>query len=110
MKETETGHILLAEIASLSSRGESGRLQIRAGTTRGAFFFNQGKLVDARMGPFTGLPAVNLAVSIRETRLSFDPSIQPPISSFTEPRDPTLLKARFGIMEAGRSLTAFTEG
>ena len=73
MKETEAGHSLLDEIASLSSRGESGRLQITAKTTRGAFFFKQGKLVDARMGPFTGVPAVNLAVSIGETRLSFDP-------------------------------------
>ena len=97
MKETEAGHSLLDEIASLSSRGESGRLQITAKTTRGAFFFKQGKLVEARMGPFTGLPAVNLAVSIGETRLSFDPSIQPPISSFTEPRERTFLKERFGI-------------
>jgi hypothetical protein len=97
MKETETGHILLDEIASLSSRGESGRLQITAGTTRGAFFFKQGKLVDARMGPFTGLPAVNLAVSMGETQLSFDPSIHPPLSSFTEPKERTLLKLRFGI-------------
>jgi hypothetical protein len=97
MKETEAGHSLLDEIASLSSRGESGRLQITAVGSRGAFFFKQGKLVDARMGLFTGLPAVNLAVSLGEIRLSFDPSIQPPISTFTELRDRTLLKARFGI-------------
>jgi hypothetical protein len=97
MKETETGHILLEEIASLSSQGESGRLQITAGTTRGAFLFKQGKLVDARMGPFTGLSAVNLAISIGVTQLSFDPSIQPPIFSFTEPKDRTLLKWRLGI-------------
>jgi hypothetical protein len=97
MKETETRNILLTEIASLSSRGESGRLQITAGTTRGAFFFKQGKLVDARMGPFTGFPAVNLAVSIGETRLSFDPSIQPPSSIFKNPKDRDLLRSRFGI-------------
>ena len=97
MKETETRNILLTEIASLSSRGESGRLQITAGSTRGAFFFKQGKLVDARMGPFTGFPAVNLAVSVGETRLSFDPSIQPPSSIFKNPNDRYLLRSRFGI-------------
>ena len=96
MRETETGNILLEEIASLSSRGESGRLQITAGTTRGAFLFKQGKLVDARMGPFTGLAAVNLAVSIGRTQLSFDSSIQPPLSSFKEPEG-SLLRSRFGI-------------
>lgn len=53
MKEIETGHILLEEIASLSSEARAGRLQITAVGSRGAFFFNQGKLVEARMGPFT---------------------------------------------------------
>ncbi|HEV2827399.1 MAG TPA: hypothetical protein VGW76_07305 [Pyrinomonadaceae bacterium] len=110
MKETEASHSLLDAIASLSSRGESGRLQITAKTTRGAFFFKQGKLVDARMGPFTGLPAVNLAVSIGETQLSFDPSIQPPISSFTEPQGRTLLKARFGIEALGPEETGLQTG
>jgi hypothetical protein len=97
MKETETAHSLLEEIATLSSRGGSGRLQIRAGATRGAFFFKQGKLVDARMGPFTGFLAINLAVSMGETRLSFDPSIQPPPSRFKDFSERTLLKERFGI-------------
>jgi len=97
MKETETAHSLLDEIAILSSRGRSGRLQIRAGATRGALFFLQGKLVDARMGPFTGLLAINLAVSMGETRLSFDPSIQPPPSCFTDSTERALLKKRFGI-------------
>ena len=97
MKETETAQSLLEEIATLSSRGGSGRLQIRAGATRGAFFFKQGKLVDARMGPFTGLLAINLAVSMGETRLSFDPSIQPPPSRFKDFTERTLLRERFGI-------------
>jgi hypothetical protein len=97
MKETETPHSLLEEIATLSSRGGSGRLQIRAGATRGAFFFKQGKLVDARMGPFTGFLAINLAVSVGQTRLTFDPSIQPPPSRFKDSTERTLLKERFGI-------------
>jgi hypothetical protein len=97
MKETETPHSLLEEIATLCSRGGSGRLQIRAGATRGAFFFKQGKLVDARMGPFTGFLAINLAVSVGQPRLSFDPSIQPPPSRFKDSTERTLLKERYGI-------------
>jgi hypothetical protein len=97
MKETEIAHSLLKEIAALSSRGRSGRLQIRAGATRGSFFFKQGKLVDARMGPFTGFLAINLAVSMGESRLTFDPSIQPPASRFKDFTERTLLKERFGI-------------
>lgn len=97
MKETETDHNLLEEIATLSSRGSCGRLQIRAGATRGAFFFRQGKLVDARMGPFTGFSAINLAVSMGETRQSFDPAIQPPHSCFKDSNERTLIKERFGI-------------
>lgn len=97
IKETATSRSLLEEIAILSSRGESGRLQITAGATQGAFLFNRGKLVDARMGPFTGFSAINLAVSIGETRLSFDPSIRPSTSTFKEPRERNLLRDRFGI-------------
>lgn len=97
MKETETPHNLLEEIAVLSARGRSGRLQIRTGATRGSLFFQQGKLVDARMGPFTGLLAINLAVSMGDTSLSFDPSIQPPPSHFKDLTERTLLKERFGI-------------
>jgi hypothetical protein len=97
MKETQTAHSLLEEIAKLSSRERSGRLQLRAGDTRGAFFFRQGKLVDARVGPFTGYVALNLAVSITEPQLSFDPSIEPPPSRFRDLAERTLLRERFGI-------------
>lgn len=97
MNETLAAHSLLKEIANLSSRRRSGRLQIRSGDTRGAFFFRQGKLVDARVGPFTGYVAINLAVSIVEPRLNFDPSIEPPPSRFKDSIERTLLKERFGI-------------
>ncbi|MFN2516978.1 MAG: hypothetical protein ABR556_12285 [Pyrinomonadaceae bacterium] len=70
---------------------------MRSGDTRGAFFFRQGKLVDARVGPFTGFVAINLAVSIVEPRLTFDPSIEPPPSRFKDLAERTLLKNRFGI-------------
>jgi len=90
---------LLEVVALLSSRGESGRLKIE-GTTRGAFFFSKGKLVDAHMGPFHGFQAVNLAVSVGTVKLSFDPSIQSRLSTFNVAFEREILKARFGITAA----------
>lgn len=90
---------LLEVIALLSSREESGRLKI-TGTTRGAFFFRRGKLVDAHMGPFSGFQAVNLAVSVGRVKLSFDPSIQSKLSNFHVASERHILKARFGIEAA----------
>ncbi|MEP6743086.1 MAG: hypothetical protein ABJB61_11355 [bacterium] len=49
------------------------------------------------MGPFTGVPAINLAISMGETHLSFDPLIQPPTSTFKLQDERTLVKERFGI-------------
>src|SRR6267378_4545245 len=90
---------LLDVIANLASRAETGRLQITVGGSRGAFFFKKGKLLDAHMGPFSGFPAVNLAVSLGEPTLQFDSSIQLPTSTstFIAKRDRVLLKERFGI-------------
>jgi hypothetical protein len=90
---------LLEVIALLSSRGESGRLKI-TGTTRGAFFFRRGKLVDAHMGPFSGFQAVNLAVSVGPVKLSFDRSIESRLSNFHLASERQILKARFGIEAA----------
>jgi len=90
---------LLEVIALLSSREESGRLKI-TGTTRGAFFFRRGKLVDAHMGPFSGFQAVNLAVSVGRVKLSFDPSIPSQPSNFHVASERHILKARFGIEAA----------
>jgi TonB family protein len=51
------------------------------------------------MGPFSGFPAVNLAVSLGEATLQFDSSILLPTSTSTliANRDRALLKERFGI-------------
>jgi TonB family protein len=99
MDGTPNNQGLLDVIAILASRAESGRLQITVGGSRGAFFFKKGKLVDAHMGPFSGFPAVNLAVSLGEATLQFDSSIQLPSSTSTliANRDRLLLKERFGI-------------
>jgi len=99
MDGTPNNQGLLDVIAILASRAESGRLQITVGGSRGAFFFKKGKLVDAHMGPFSGFPAVNLAVSLGEATLQFDSSIQLPssTSNFIANKDRVLLKERFGI-------------
>jgi TonB family protein len=89
---------LLDVIAALTSRGESGRLQITAPGRRGAFFFENGKLVAAHMGPFSGFPAVNFAVSTAEATFRFDSSIPPPpTSGFISINERLLLRERFGI-------------
>lgn len=102
VEQTFNDRALLELVAMLSSRDESGRLQITEGSTRGAFFFRKGKLVDARIGPFTGFQAVNLAVSIgHAARFSFDASIEElPTSSF-KVTERMLLRERFGIETVG---------
>jgi hypothetical protein len=89
---------LLDVIALLGSRKESGRLRISDGTIRGAFFFNNGKLVAAHMGPLGGFQAVNLAISVDRPQLSFNPSVQSPSqSNFKLENERILLKERYGI-------------
>jgi TonB family protein len=89
---------LLNVIATLTARRESGRLQINVSGSAGAFFFKNGKLVDARMGPFSGFPAINYAVSLGQATLKFDSSIEPPVTSTAiASHERVLLKERFGI-------------
>ncbi len=93
---------LLAAVASVTAKGASGRLQITGPGTRGAFFFISGKLVDAHMGPFSGFPAVNLAVSTNEASFHFDPTVQPPRTTTILPlHERLLLRERFGIETIG---------
>ena len=90
-------HGILDVIRLLSSNDESGKLQLNAGTTRGAFFFKDGKLVDARMGDLTGFRAVNAAAAIRNADYRFDPSVAPPPISSITPNERIVLKQFFGI-------------
>lgn len=88
----------LGVVAAVTAERQSGRLQITGPGTRGAFFFKSGKLVDAHMGPFSGFPAVNLAVSITAATFHFDSSIQPPANPTVIPlQERLLLRERFGI-------------
>jgi hypothetical protein len=88
---------ILELIRTLLSTGESGRLQISAGSTEGAFFFKNGKLVDARVGDLTGFQAVNAATSMRDAGFSFDPAVAPPPVSSITPNERIVLKQFFGI-------------
>jgi hypothetical protein len=88
---------ILDLISNLSSQGETGRLQITAGMTEGAFFFDKGQLVDARVGKLTGFQAINAVASIPDATFSFDPSIAPPVQSTITPSERILLKDFFGI-------------
>lgn len=99
MNNTLNNGDLLELIATLTSRCKSGRLQIIVSGSAGAFFFKNGKLVDARMGPFSGFPAVNYAVSLGKATLKFDSSIVPPAlpSTVIATNERVLLKERFGI-------------
>ncbi len=100
IEQAFTDQTLLDVVSLLSARNESGRLKFAGGTMRGAFFFSNGKLVDAHLGPFSGFQAVNLAISVGKARLSFDPSIESPTSSFKVPAERLILKERFGIETA----------
>jgi hypothetical protein len=101
IEQAFTDQTLLDVVSLLSARNESGRLKFAGGTMRGAFFFSNGKLVDAHLGPFSGFQAVNLAISVGKASLSFDPSIESHSSSFKVPAERLLLKERFGIETAG---------
>ncbi len=97
---------LLDVLRMVSSNRESGRLQMTDGSTRGAFFFRKGRLVDARVGPFSGFVAVNLAISMgRVGQLNFDPSISPPTSCFKVLDERNTLRERFGIETEGPETT-----
>ncbi len=109
IEQAFTDRTLLDVVSLLSARNESGRLKIAGGAIRGAFFFSKGKLVDARVGPFSGFQAVNLAISVGKARLSFDPSIEPPLSSFKVPAERLILKERFGIETEAPKTSAETD-
>lgn len=88
---------ILDVIKILSTNSESGKLEISAGKTDGAFFFRNGQLVDARVGDLTGFRAVNALASMRDVRFSFDPSINAPRVSSITPNERVVLKQFFGI-------------
>lgn len=88
---------ILDVLKILSTNGETGRLEMQAGTTEGFFFLKNGHLVDARVGHLTGFPAVNAIAAMRGARFSFDPSAVPPSVSSITANERVVLKQFFGI-------------
>ena len=84
-------------IKSITSNHESGRLQIVSSGTRGTLLFSEGKLIDARLGSFSGFQAINAAVALRDVQVSFDHV--PPASHLSSitPSERVVLKHFFGI-------------
>lgn len=95
--ETRNHPMFLNITRMISFHRESGRLELKAGTTRGAFFFHDGKLVYAHMGCLIGFQAVNAAVSMADAHFSFDPGISPLTSGALALSERMLLKKFFSI-------------
>lgn len=84
-------------LSILSANGESGRLEMQAGSTEGFFFIKNGRLVDARVGDLTGFQAMNAVAAMRGARFTFDPSAVPPSVSSITSNERVVLKQFFGI-------------
>jgi hypothetical protein len=91
---------ILNSIRSICANGESGRLEILAGSIQGELSFADGKLVDARFGRLTGFRAVNAVAALRDVRFSFDPAYAPIASSSITASERVVLKQFFGIEAA----------
>jgi len=108
MSEMRSVSGVLEVINDITSNHQSGRLEIASSGTRGTLLFNDGKLVDARLGSLSGFQAVNAAVALRDVEVDFDyvtPASQ--LSTIT-PSERIVLKRFFGIEAAEMTKAAET--
>ncbi|MDQ1593248.1 MAG: hypothetical protein QOG71_3875 [Pyrinomonadaceae bacterium] len=77
-----TGHLddysLPGLIKMLHGQRKTGRLQIDYAESPATFYFEDGRLVDARIGDLRGLEAVYVALSLAGASFNFNPLIKPP--------------------------------
>ncbi len=77
-----TGHLddqpLPDLLRTLRVQRKSGRLQVEYAESPGAFFFEEGQLVDARLGTLRGLEAVHAALALEGASFNFNPLVRPP--------------------------------
>lgn len=77
-----TGHLddqpLPDLIRRLRVQRKSGRLQVEYTDTPGAFFFEDGQLVDAQLGSLRGLEAIYAALELQGASFNFNPLVRPP--------------------------------
>ena len=100
MSEMKSVSGVLELIKRITSNQESGRLEIVSSGTRGTLLFNEGKLVDARLGSLSGFPAINAAVALHDVEINFD-HVAPAshLSNITQ-SERVVLKRFFGIETA----------
>ena len=105
-------------IRRLRVQRKSGRLQVEYPDGPAAFFFDEGQLVDARLGTLRGVDAVYAALSLGGAPLTFTPLVRPPERSidrqgqrFVEDLIEGPRREGLGeIKAAGRELDAPTQG
>jgi hypothetical protein len=77
-----TGHLddrpLPDLVRTLRAQRKSGRLQVEYPDAPGAFFFEDGQLVDAQLGSLRGVEALYAALSLRGAAFNFNPLVRPP--------------------------------
>ena len=77
-----TGHLdkqsLPDLIRMLRVQRKSGRLQVEYTDAPGSFFFDDGQLVDARLGALRGLEALYAALALDGASFNFNPLVRPP--------------------------------
>ena len=95
-----TGHLddysLPGLIKMLHGQRKTGRLQVDYAESPAAFYFEDGRLVDAKIGDLRGLEAVYLALSLAGASFNFNPLIKPPERTVEE-REQKLIQ---GLIEA----------
>ena len=65
-------------IRRLRVQRKTGRLQVEYADGPGLFFFDEGQLVDARLGTLRGVDAVYAALSLGGASFNFNPLVRPP--------------------------------
>ena len=77
-----TGHLDDQPLADLVRRlrvqRKSGRLQVEYKDGPGAFFFEDGQMVDAQLGELRGVEALYAALSLDGASFNFNPLVRPP--------------------------------
>jgi Domain of unknown function (DUF4388) len=77
-----TGHLDDQPLADLVRRlrvqRKSGRLQVEYKEGPGAFFFEDGQMVDAQLGELRGVEALYAALSLGGASFNFNPLVRPP--------------------------------
>ena len=87
-------------IESITANRESARLEINSSGTYGTLLFNEGRLVDARLGSLSGFQAVNALVALRDVEFSLDHVPPASHSSTITQSERVVLKRFFGIEAA----------